>query len=98
MHVSKAREAQKPGEDPTPAKLYKSSYYFMGRRLPKIKPGATVEEGETLGYANSVLDSESDRDENQNFQLMNKLQSGTKYILDLVDACNHSQGTRRRLP
>ena len=68
MHVSKAKEAQKPGEDPVPARLYRSSYYFMGRRLPKIKPGATVEEGETLGYANSLLDPESDRDENQNFQ------------------------------
>ena len=40
----------------------------MGRLLDNIRPGSMVQQGEMIGYTNSLLDPEIDRDENRNFE------------------------------
>jgi len=59
---------RKPKAKEEKSTLFKTSYYFMGRLLDNIRPGSMVQQGEMLGYTNSLLDPEIDRDENRNFE------------------------------
>jgi murein DD-endopeptidase MepM/ murein hydrolase activator NlpD len=59
---------RKPKDKEEKSSLLRTSYYFMGRLLDNIRPGSMVQQGEMIGYTNSLLDPEIDRDENRNFE------------------------------
>jgi len=74
IHLS--RSEGENGEEKE-SKIFRTSYYFMGRLLNNIRTGTKVEQGEMIGYTNSLLDPEIDRDENRNFEFTFE-QLGTK--------------------